>query len=118
MHDILLPALARLARERSLLLAREATLWDELSDLLSRITRSIESPAQRSDPALNEDRYDLLDTAAAARLLGLSVSTLNKWRMTGDGPEFVKLGRRIRYRHETLKKFVNDKVRPHTSAST
>ncbi len=32
---------------------------------------------------------------AAAKYLGVSVSVLAKMRMRGDGPPFVKLGRRI-----------------------
>ena len=31
----------------------------------------------------------------AAKYLGLSASTLAKLRMTGDGPAFSKLGRRV-----------------------
>jgi predicted DNA-binding transcriptional regulator AlpA len=36
-----------------------------------------------------------LRTAAAARYLGLSVSALAKMRMRGDGPPYVKMGRRV-----------------------
>ncbi|MGN6470172.1 MAG: helix-turn-helix transcriptional regulator, partial [Rhizobiaceae bacterium] len=36
-----------------------------------------------------------LRTAAAASYLGLSVSALAKMRMRGDGPRFIKLGRRL-----------------------
>jgi predicted DNA-binding transcriptional regulator AlpA len=32
-----------------------------------------------------------------ARLIGISESTLAKQRMRGDGPEFVKVGRSVRY---------------------
>lgn len=44
----------------------------------------------------------------AADYLGLSVSALNKWRVTGKGPKFVKMGRVVAYRisdlHEWLEK--------------
>lgn len=36
-----------------------------------------------------------LRTDAAARYLGVSTSTLAKMRMRGDGPPFVKMGRRL-----------------------
>jgi predicted DNA-binding transcriptional regulator AlpA len=38
-----------------------------------------------------------VDTPTAAHHLGLSVSTLNKSRLTGTGPRFHKLGRRVVY---------------------
>ena len=34
---------------------------------------------------------------AAAEHIGLSVSTLNKLRVFGGGPVFLKLGRRVKY---------------------
>ncbi len=38
-----------------------------------------------------------LRTAAAADYLGYAQSTLEKKRLTGDGPPFIKLGRAIVY---------------------
>jgi len=44
-----------------------------------------------------------LKTDEAARYLGLSSSLLNKLRLTGGGPVFVRLaGRAIRYRRADL----------------
>lgn len=40
----------------------------------------------------------LLAAAEAARLLGVSVRSLERWRGTGEGPPFVRLGqRRVAY---------------------
>lgn len=40
----------------------------------------------------------LLDTGELAGRLGLGANTLEKWRLTGDGPPFIRLNRRtIRY---------------------
>jgi len=39
-----------------------------------------------------------LTVPETATYLGLAVSTLNKWRVYGGGPQFLKLGRSIRYR--------------------
>src|ERR1700722_8731581 len=44
----------------------------------------------------------LLDTAAAARQLGVSPSFLAKARMQGVGPRYRKLGRAVRYAHSDL----------------
>ena len=38
-----------------------------------------------------------LDTNGAAELLGLSPRTLDRYRVTGEGPEFFRFGNRIRY---------------------
>ncbi|MEH3037870.1 MAG: helix-turn-helix domain-containing protein [Sphingomonas adhaesiva] len=38
-----------------------------------------------------------LGEADAARILGLGVSTLQKYRVSGAGPTFMKLGRAVRY---------------------
>ncbi|MDE0282055.1 MAG: helix-turn-helix domain-containing protein [Gammaproteobacteria bacterium] len=38
-----------------------------------------------------------LDTRRAADLLGLSPRTLDRYRVTGEGPEFFRFGNRIRY---------------------
>ena len=42
------------------------------------------------------------DTEQAARRLGLSGSTLEKLRVTGGGPAYLKLGRRVVYEASDL----------------
>ena len=53
----------------------------------------------------------------AARLLGLSPSTLAKLRLTGNGPIFCKLGRRVVYRMEDLAAWLVEHRRTSTSES-
>ncbi|MCH8859089.1 MAG: helix-turn-helix domain-containing protein [Proteobacteria bacterium] len=58
----------------------------------------------------------LLDERQAAEYLGnLSVRTLQRKRMDGDGPVFVKLGKLIRYRPSDLDSYVAANVRGSTS---
>ena len=38
-----------------------------------------------------------LDTPQAAEYLGLGKSTLDKLRVAGDGPVFIKIGKRVVY---------------------
>lgn len=45
---------------------------------------------------------DLLTTDEAAAYLKLSPRTLEHWRETGSGPNFVKLGRAVRYSRATI----------------
>ncbi len=54
----------------------------------------------------------LKDTAAA---LGVSESTLNKWRVSGFGPAFVKMGSRVYYREQDIAAFIDQNVRTSTS---
>ena len=39
----------------------------------------------------------LLDEQEVSRRLRVSVNTLRYWRLSGDGPNWVKLGRLVRY---------------------
>lgn len=51
----------------------------------------------------------------AAQRLGLSVSTLNKLRVFGGGPIFLKLGRRVAYDLADLDSWLESKRRRSTS---
>ena len=48
----------------------------------------------------------LLDQREAARILGVSVRTLERLRTTGTGPKFCRLRRLVRYRTCDLEKWV------------
>jgi predicted DNA-binding transcriptional regulator AlpA len=56
----------------------------------------------------------LLTEQQAAEVLTIKVKTLQKWRVCGGGPKFIKLGRAVRYDSHSLLEF----VREHTLAST
>lgn len=59
-----------------------------------------------------------LSTPEAARHLGIGKSTLDKLRMTGDGPPFLKLGpRRVVYDLADLESWAADRRRVSTSGS-
>jgi len=57
----------------------------------------------------------LLDQEKAAALLGgLSVRTLERWRLEGCGPRFVRVGRRVMYRPADLGAFIERHARTST----
>ena len=115
----LLEQLGALADQRSRLLAAEAKLWGEAKQLLTEGAASDLSLIHRTEsapPKYGDGADHLLSTHKAAEFLHLAPSTLNKWRVHGGGPEFVKLGRRIFYQLLVLEKFVEAKTHPHTSA--
>lgn len=57
----------------------------------------------------------LLRESEASTRLGLSVRTLQKWRIEGRGPRFVKLGNAVRYEPTEIEEFVREGVRSSTS---
>jgi len=57
----------------------------------------------------------LLREAEAARRLGTSVRTLQKWRWNGRGPRFIRLSRAVRYAPADLEAFVAAGRRTSTS---
>ena len=51
----------------------------------------------------------------AATLLGLAPSTLAKLRLSGNGPIYCKLGRRVVYRREDLEAWLQSRLARDTS---
>jgi predicted DNA-binding transcriptional regulator AlpA len=55
---------------------------------------------------------EIVRPSGAALLLSVSLSLLKKWRTTGDGPRFVKLGgRAIGYRRADLSDWIEGRIR-------
>ena len=59
--------------------------------------------------------FTIMKVEMAAEYLGMSVSTLNKWRCHGGGPVFVTLGGAVRYRREDLDIFITERRSSSTS---
>ena len=57
----------------------------------------------------------LLTQVEAARLLQLSERTLERLRVSGAGPRFIKAGRSVRYREIDLEAWIAGKVVTSTS---
>lgn len=58
----------------------------------------------------------ILRTPGAAKYLSLSISTLNKMRLRGDGPRYLKLGSHaVAYDLEDLDAWINERRRWSTS---
>jgi hypothetical protein len=66
-----------------------------------------------------EDGESLLDQLLtvneAAKILRCSVASLNRWRLTGEGPRFIYVGRRVRYARAALAAFIAASTRNSTS---
>ena len=57
----------------------------------------------------------LINEHEAARVLGLSVKTLRRWRWSGKPPSFYKIGAAVRYDLGTLRDFIAAGGRKSTS---
>lgn len=58
----------------------------------------------------------LLTPQEVAAMLGLTERTLERWRITGEGPRFAKLSRStVRYKHDDVAAFVADRMRANTT---
>ena len=57
----------------------------------------------------------LVDEHQAARILGLSVKTLRRWRWAGKPPNFVKIGSAVRYEPSELRALIDAGRRTSTS---
>ncbi len=55
---------------------------------------------------MNTENPLVLNAEQVAEQLGLSVSTLAKMRLSGDGPVYSKLGRRVVYSPEDLESWI------------
>jgi predicted DNA-binding transcriptional regulator AlpA len=84
--------------------AAEPTISKRLS---RRSTRTIGTTPHQRD--------ELIDERAAAKMLGLSASTLRNWRVKGLGPIFLKISRVIRYRVSDIEEFISASARQSTS---
>jgi hypothetical protein len=65
----------------------------------------------------------LYDEEAAGEYLGgrsrpISKRTLQRWRITGAGPNFVKVGHAVRYRQQDLEDWIARQCRSRTSVNT
>jgi predicted DNA-binding transcriptional regulator AlpA len=70
------------------------------------------------DPLLPPAGALILRTPAAARALGLGVPTLEKMRLRGDGPPFIRLGPKcVGYRPEDLRAWLETRRVTSTSAA-
>lgn len=49
----------------------------------------------------------LFKQAQVEKILGVAASTLEQWRLKGLGPQFVKIGRSVRYKKSALKAYID-----------
>ncbi len=58
----------------------------------------------------------LLTPLEAAAILKVKTNTLAKWRVMGEGPAFIHIGRAVRYSARELVRFIERQTRSKTEA--
>jgi predicted DNA-binding transcriptional regulator AlpA len=53
----------------------------------------------------------LLDEHAVARITGLSVASVRRWRFLKQGPKYLKIGSAVRYRPQDLTAWIETRPR-------
>lgn len=65
---------------------------------------------------------EVTTSKGAAEMMGIAVATLNTWRCRGGGPPYLKIGKRVIYRIEDVRAYMDARVmkkcgEPMTSAT-
>ena len=84
----------------------------ERKNTVAKIGKHVVSVAGPGDCVVLDQ---LLTVQEAAEILRCSVHSLNKWRLTGAGPQFIYVGRRVRYTRPALVAFIAASTRISTS---
>jgi excisionase family DNA binding protein len=61
---------------------------------------------------LSPSKSSFLSEKEAADYLAVSLSTIRRWRKTGDGPQYYRLANVLRYRQDALEDFIRQNTRP------
>ncbi|MDE2111532.1 MAG: helix-turn-helix domain-containing protein [Alphaproteobacteria bacterium] len=105
-----------LATRRSKLLVEEAELWSSFAKLLYELDLPVTTMTSAEPMPAAKSQKDHLLVSEAADFLNVKGGTLAKWRLTGEGPPFIKIGHRIMYQRNALEQFLQERTFPHTSA--
>ena len=52
----------------------------------------------------------LMPSADVAKYLGVQIPALEKWRQLGTGPDYVKVGRLVRYKKSALDAWLTERT--------
>jgi hypothetical protein len=63
-----------------------------------------------ASPAINSDPDAAYTENQAATFLGVTVRTLQSWRVSGIGPPYVKVSRTVRYQRRALVAFMEERT--------
>lgn len=59
---------------------------------------------------MHDNDLEVLTPDEAANILNSNTRTMERWRYNGEGPAFVKIGRRVGYRPKDLRAWLEDQT--------
>lgn len=80
-----------------------------LQPILEELRKGVPHP-----PSAHPSAATWLDTEQAAAHVGIKRNTLEVYRTQGGGPEYVKVGRKVKYSLAALDAWMSSKRRAHT----
>lgn len=60
---------------------------------------------------MNNTFEQLLNERDVARVTSLSVASVRRWRLIGQGPKYLKIGSAVRYRPEDISAWIESRPR-------
>ena len=67
----------------------------------------ITSHLRERESVANQQLQSLLNEHDVARVTGLSIASVRRWRVLGQGPRYLKIGASVRYRPEDVQAFLD-----------
>ena len=67
---------------------------------------------------LPQDDSTLIRAEELPGYIGIAQQTLARWRSEGQGPKFIKVGRRVAYRAGDVRAWLHDRTYAHTAQAT
>lgn len=64
---------------------------------------------------ININPNQLMTEKDVAGLICITPRALQNWRLRGGGPEYVKIGRSVRYQRRDVMKFIEERKRKHSA---
>ena len=118
--DTILVLVPQLHFTNLVLLAGEGIQAKEEANELIRKISGLEGNKSKTTHSKNPN--ELMSSQQVASELGITTKALEKWRVNGDGPVYVKLGNgpraHVRYKRKVIEDYIALFTRDHTSRHT
>jgi predicted DNA-binding transcriptional regulator AlpA len=95
--------------------ASSATHNSRIQRAAAKVAASFVSTHTRSDAVAGSAVSEMFTTPEAAAYTKMAVPTLERFRLTGEGPMFAKLGGSVRYRRCDLDAWIESRLVRSTS---
>ncbi len=59
--------------------------------------------------ALLNSAEALIDEREVARVMSMSLASVRRWRIVGQGPKYLKIGSSVRYKSEDVRAFIESR---------